>query len=189
MSPTEGGGVLRSKTSNIGGSAVHPMMKRTQVLVGITVAIAVVAAIGVVTLLGGLWYLTPRSTNPGGPCSCGTAMALGAPVEQREGTGYWYNFSVQSAGGGLVLNNLNFQVQSGGGSDVTNASWTLHVTDLYHRLVGVYSFKNSSWISGGTEGLNSEQAVDLETQTSLSGDTFSVIGAGSFAGSITVWIP
>jgi hypothetical protein len=137
--------------------------------------------------------------QPGGPCEgctippTGTSLALGAPTEQSAGPNIWYNFTVQSAGGGITLGNLAFQVVTATGAIVPpGASWSLVVLGLSGTWVGTYSLGAGTWVSGGGEEITSGQTVVLDTgSTSLSGqgDVLNVIGAGSFQGSISVSIP
>lgn len=148
---------------------------------------------------GGLayaWYSTHApsggcpSTSNGGNTPLGTALALGAPKESREGGHYWYNFSVQSAGGGLVLDNLNFEVQTATGLNVTTSGFALAVLGPSSTPVANYTMTTGNWSSGGGTLLTSLQTVSLESPRSLGGDTFIVVlNAACQMGSITLSIP
>lgn len=142
------------------------------------------------------WYSTHApaggcpSTSNGGNTPLGTALALGAPKESQEGGHYWYNFSVQSAGGGLVLDNLNFQVQTSTDLNVTSSGFTLAVLGPGSAPLANYTMTTETWSSGGGTLLTSLQTVSLESPRSLSGDSFLVIlNATCQMGSLTVFIP
>lgn len=160
------------------------MRRRRAVWIGVAVGVATVS----VALI--LWLFLPAPPVPCNGCGgYGSALALGSPSEDSPGANHWYNFSIQSAGGGLILNNINFAIDSPSGSNIAQSAWTLLVTNLYHQVVGVYGLANESWTSGGTSVVTTQQSVDLETTTPVSGDTLVASGAGSFAGSISVAIP
>lgn len=148
---------------------------------------------------GGLayaWYSTHApaggcpSTSNGGNTPLVAPLALGAPKESREGGHYWYNFSVQSAGGGLVLDNLNFQVQTSTGLNVTSSGFTLVVLGPSSATLANYTMSTGNWSAGGGTLVTSQQTVSLESPRSLSGDTFIVtLTATCEMGSITLAIP
>jgi hypothetical protein len=154
------------------------------------VAITVVLAAVLYILISGL-------TKGPGNTPLGTALALGSPNEANVGAGaaakFWYNFSVQSAGGGLVMNNLNFQVQTASGGIVAAAgTWTLNVLSLTGTTIATYNLATGLWTLGGSLLLTSQQTLaymSTGATGSLSGDNLIVSGSGSFQGSISVSIP
>jgi len=158
---------------------VSPIIATT-LLVAITVVLAAV-----------LYILISGLTKGPGNTPLGTSLALGSPGEAAKGTNNWYNFSVQSAGGGLIFNNLNFQVQTASGGIVpAGGSWTMNVLGLTATVVGTYSMSTNAWTAGGTTAVTSQQQFSLNAvSTPLSGDTLIIIGTGSFQGSIAVSIP
>ncbi len=161
--------------------------------IGIVAAVlidgAVFAAIG--------WPAPP--VQPGGPCEgcsvapIGTSLALGQPLEQTSGPNHWYNFTVQSAGGGITLGDISFQLVTATGAVVApGGSWSLVVLDLEGSLAGTYSLSTGSWVSGGGAAITSGQTFVLDavsTDLSGQGEVLNVIGTGPFGGSISVGIP
>ena len=164
---------------------------------GVSPIIATILLVAITVVLAAVLYILISGLTKGpGNTPLGTSLALNTPGEASKGAGAttnnWYNFSVQAAGGGLILNNLQFQVQTPSGQIVTaGASWTLNVLGLTGTTVGTYSFASSSWTVGGTTQVTSQQLVSLNAvgATGLSGDSLIVIGTGSFQGSIAVAIP
>lgn len=157
---------------------------------GVSPIIATILLVAITVVLAAVLYILISGLTKGpGNTPLGTALALGSPVEVSKGTNFWYNFSVQSAGGGLQANNLNFQVQGATGAIVSPTGWTLNVLGLTGSSVATYSMTTGAWTSGGTTALGSSQQIALDSTVNLSGDTLIVSGAGSFAGSITVAIP
>jgi hypothetical protein len=159
------------------------------IVVAIVVDVAVFAAVG--------W---PRPlVQPGGPCQgcsppvTGIPVALGQPLERSAGPNHWYNFTVQSAGGGITLGDIAFQVVTATGAIVPpGASWTLVVLSLSGSYLGIYSLASGTWSSGAGEPITSSQTFVLDSgSTTLSGqgDVMNVIGTGTFQGSISVNIP
>ena len=161
--------------------AVSPIIA-TILLVAITVVLAAV-----------LYILISGLTKGPGNTPIGTALALGSPKEASAGANNYYNFSVQSAGGGILFNNLNFQVINPSGQIVTpTAAWSLTVVNLFGTSVGTYALTGASagtWTAGGTTALSSSQTICLNAASSLSGDKLVVAGAGSYQGSISISIP
>ncbi len=154
-------------------------------------AIWIAAALVVIFVV--LPILAPTPVPPSKCCIFGTPLALGQPTEESAGLQHWYNFSVESAGGGIDLGNIQFQVVTATGSNVppTNA-WSLSVLSLADAPVGAYSWAAVNWTTGGGAALSSDQIVVLDsgaTNLSDKGDVLDVIGAGSFQGSISVEIP
>jgi hypothetical protein len=105
-----------------------------------------------------------------------------------------YNFSIQSAGGGLDLDNLAFQVQGPQGAVIAPAaSWTLVVfSSISGTEVGSYDWQTGMWTSGGSTPLNSAEFIVFSSgAVSLAGvgNNFLVIGHGPFQGSVSIEIP
>jgi flagellin-like protein len=160
-----------------GKRAVSPIIA-TILLVAITVVLAAV-----------LYILISGLTKGPGSTPLSTSLAMGPPAEASKGANNWYNFSIQSAGGGIVANNLNFQVQGAGGSIVTVTGGTMSVLNLAATVVASYNMITGVWTSGGTTPLSSSQQLSLVTTVNLSGDKLVVSGTGSYQGQITVNIP
>ena len=166
---------------------------------GVSPIIATILLVAITVVLAAVLYILISGLTKGpGNTPLGTSLALNKPVESSKGAGAttnnWYNFSVQSAGGGIVLNNLNFQVVTSTGGIVTpSISWTMNVLNLGGTVVGTYSFISASWSLGGTTPIVSSQTIVLNaigaTSLSSQGDAMNVIGTGSFQGSISVSIP
>jgi hypothetical protein len=105
---------------------------------------------------------------------------------------HWYNFTVQAAGGGLVMENLNFQIQSYPSGNVTSlAGWTLNVIGLTATVVATYSMVAGTWSTGPTVAFSGSMVISLLTQTSMSGNTFVVsLSYGACpGGTVTTPIP
>lgn len=157
---------------------------------GVSPIIATILLVAITVVLAAVLYILISGLTKGpGNTPLGTALAMGSPGEAAKGPNFWYNFSVQSAGGGLIANNLNFQVQSATGSIVTPTGWTLNVVGLTGTSVAAYTMTTGVWSAGGTTVMSSQQFIDIDATSSLSGDSLIVSGSGSFAGSITVAIP
>jgi hypothetical protein len=157
-----------------------------------------VAGVGVVTASQGnlFWLYGPpsRACAPTPTCFCGTGPALGKPYEHAVGPHHWYNFSVQSAGGGLEWGEILLQVVTATNANVTpTASWTGTVTvPSAGPPVATYEFTNGTWVTGASVLWTSVQTLSLDSSTtnlSAMGDTLNVNGVGCFQGSISVSIP
>jgi flagellin-like protein len=164
--------------------AVSPIIA-TILLVAITVVLAAV-----------LYILISGLTKGPGNTPLGTALAVAPPKEKSLGAGAttnnWYNFSVQSSGGGLIMSNLNFQVQTASAGIVTpTASWTMNVLSISGASVAVYAMTTGLWTSGGTVALTSGMTIVLNAvgATGQSSNNLVISGSGSYAGSISVAIP
>lgn len=159
--------------------------------------IAIIAVAVTLAIVGAALALLarPSTSVPLGCSDCGTAFAL-SPATEGGGPGaYWYNFSVQSASGGMTLGDLEFQVQTPTGQVVVldNASLVVSSTSPHTTLVGSYSFATSTWTSGAGTLVSNQQQFDIECSNDLRslGDALVVLGNGGsgFTGSITVSIP
>jgi flagellin-like protein len=157
--------------------AVSPIIA-TILLVAITVVLAAV-----------LYILISGLTKGPGNTPIGTSLALGKPAENSKGTNFWYNFSIQSAGGGLVMNNMNFAVLTTSNGVVPPTGWTLNVLGLTGTPVATYSMTLGTWTLGGTLATTTQQTISLDATISLSGNNLAISGAGTFQGSINVAIP
>lgn len=125
-----------------------------------------------------------------GKTPIGSALAMGTPAEATTGGHYWYNFTVQTASGGLTWGNTAFQVQTPTGSIVTMpVSATLAILSLTGTTVASYSFATGIWQSGSTLAVTNQQELSISTPSTLSGDTLHIIGTGSFTGTVVVTIP
>jgi flagellin-like protein len=166
---------------------------------GVSPIIATILLVAITVVLAAVLYILISGLTKGpGNTPLGTSLALNKPVEAQKGAGAttnnWYNFSVESAGGGIVLNNINFQVVTSTGGIVTPAAaWTLNVLNLGGTVIGTYSLTTAAWTLGGTTPIVSSQTIVLNaigaTGLSGQGDAMNVIGTGTFAGSIQVSIP
>ncbi len=178
----------------------HRERQYLTILLPLGIVLAIVLDL-VVFASGGLWPVAtvspgnPTCGGAGAPCPPydGTSLALARPAEATAGPNHWYNFSVQSAGGGILLRDVSFQVVSATGGNVgPNSSWSLQVISLSGALVGAYSFPEGVWTAGGSTPITSLDIVILDTGTTdldAQGDSLNVIGTGSFQGSIGVSIP
>ena len=175
-------------------STRSPRLWRKKSKRGVSPIIATILLVAITVVLAAVLYILISGLTKGpGNTPLGTALALGSPGEAQKGANNYYNFSVQSAGGGILFNNLNFQVLNPSGQIVApTAAWSLTVLNLLGTSVGTYALTGASagtWTVGGTTALSSSQTICLNAASSLSGDTLVVSGAGSFQGSISVPIP
>jgi hypothetical protein len=123
-------------------------------------------------------------------------MAFGYPNVSSSNVSNLYKFSVQSAGGGMLWNNLGFGLQSSTGLAIvpSGTGWEIEAVDQWGGTLGTYDFgsQRPEWLTGGATPVTSAQAVLLVSPlaASLSGDSFVVFGvAGAFQGSVTISIP
>src|ERR1700747_2982587 len=87
---------------------------------GVSPIIATILLVAITVVLAAVLYILISGLTKGpGNTPLGTSLALAAPAEETAGTGHWYNFSVQSAGGGLTLGNLQLQIETPSGGVVT----------------------------------------------------------------------
>jgi len=164
---------------------------------GVSPIIATILLVAITVVLAAVLYILISGLTKGpGNTPLGTALALNTPGEAVTGAGaatnHWYNFSVGAASSGLTLGSMQFQVQTPSGQIVAaGGSWTLNVYGLTGTVVGTYSLASNSWTLGSTIGASSQQIISLNAiqAASLSGDTFIVIGTGSYQGSISVAMP
>jgi flagellin-like protein len=164
---------------------------------GVSPIIATILLVAITVVLAAVLYILISGLTKGpGNTPLGTALALNTPGESVTGAGattnHWYNFSVGAASTGLTLGSMQFQVQTSSGAIVPAAAgWTLNVFGLTGTVVGTYSMASNSWTAGSTVQASSQDIVSLNAiqATTLSGDTFVVIGTGSYQGTISVSMP
>jgi flagellin-like protein len=157
---------------------------------GVSPIIATILLVAITVVLAAVLYILISGLTKGpGSTPLSTALALGSPSENQKGANWWYNFSIQAAGGGVVANNLNFQVQTATGGIVAPGGATINVLSLSGTSVAAYTLSSGTWTAGGTTPLSSSQTISLNFGSSISGDTLQVSGTGSFQGVIPVSIP
>jgi len=169
--------------------------ERRQLILYLPIGIvtAIVIDLAVFTAIGGPFPLFPEPCAgcPSSTTPIGTALAIGAPIEQSAPGNHWYNFTVQSAGSGILLGNTQIQVGTPGGS-IAGATWALVVLDPSGFTSGTYSFANATWSTGANSPIVSGEIITLDSGSdSLMGQgiEMTVLGTGTFDGSISVAIP
>jgi hypothetical protein len=134
---------------------------------------------------------TCPSSSGGQPL--GSALSVAPPSESSKGANTWYNFSVQSAAGGLTLGDLRLQVQTPSGTPVTaTGAWTFDVLGLTGTVLASYSMTANAWTMGATTAVSSQETFCLDavgSYSTLSGDVLVISGTGSFQGTVSVAIP
>ncbi len=158
---------------------------------GVSPIIATILLVAITVVLAAVLYILISGLTKGpGNTPLGTALTLSKPAENVAGANHYYNLTVQAAGGGLIMNNLNFQVQGTGGNVVPPlGSWTLTVVGNLGTTVATYTMNAGTWATGSTVSVASPQVISLNTPSSLSGDTFVVSGASGFQGTVSQTIP
>lgn len=160
---------------------------------GVSPIIATILLVAITVVLAAVLYILISGLTKGpGNTPLGTQLAVSPAKESTKGTTNWYNFTVQSAGGGLTLQNLVFQVQTTQGALVTMpGTATMTVVGLTGATVGTYTISTGTWASGGSTAVSNQQQFILTTPTttSLSGDVLVILGSGTFSGSIQATIP
>jgi flagellin-like protein len=157
---------------------------------GVSPIIATILLVAITVVLAAVLYILISGLTKGpGNTPLGTALAMAAPNEGTAGTGHWYNFSVQSAGGGLTLGSIQLQIQTPSGGIVTwPAGSTVNMVGLTGNTVGTYTTGTGVWTNSATAITSQMILVIYTAATSVSGDSLVVSGTGSFAGSIAVSI-
>lgn len=131
----------------------------------------------------------PTTGTPGPtPVSLSSALALGTPAEAQRGANYWYNFSVQAASQGVTWANTSLSVYASG-HPVSLASATGAVISLTGTTLATFGFATSSWSGASTGLVSSSEVLSVECGSSLSGDSLTVQGVGSFTGPVVIQIP
>ena len=159
---------------------------------GVSPIIATILLVAITVVLAAVLYILISGLTKGpGNTPIGTTLAVAPPKEASKGTNNWYNFSIQSAGGSLVMNSMNFQVQTATGAIVPpTGSWTLSVLGISGTSVATYAMTTGTWTAGGTTTVAAGQTIVLNAvSTALSGDILLISGSGSYQGSISVSIP
>ncbi len=182
---------------------MRPRSRRLWVAGACLGLVAIVGAVAVVTAFeGNLFWLRGQSSAPsgcgspsptGGNTPLGSSAALGTPREQVKGPNHWYNFSVQSAGGGIAWGDIRLQVVTAENVNITpTTAWTAVVTAISGPPVATYDFVNGTWSEGAGVAWTSLQTLSIDSGTtnlSAAGDMLNVLGVGCFQGSISVNIP
>ncbi|MCI4360133.1 MAG: hypothetical protein L3J91_00355 [Thermoplasmata archaeon] len=166
------------------------------------VVMAVLASSAIAVIVGTLLIVpavnpqppvpTVVSCCPGsGPPPLGTAFALSTPSEALDGPHDWYNFTVESAGAGIVFGYLAFQLQTASGTVLTpENSWTITALGIAGTVIGAYLLSTGAWVAGANATVTSGDVLSLDSAGySLSGDTLLAVGLGYYQGSISVAIP
>jgi archaeal type IV pilus assembly protein PilA len=156
---------------------------------GVSPIIATILLVAITVVLAAVLYILISGLTKGpGNTPLGTAFAMSPANEATKGTNFWYNFSVQSASGGLTWSNLAFQFQTSTGSIITLASPTITVVGLTGANVATYSA--GTWTNGATT-VSTLQTLVVLTTTNMqsSGDVLICLGSGTFSGSVTTTIP
>ena len=160
-----------------------------------------IVILGAVTIAGAYsWVLATRPAGvSGGPCArapCGMPLAFSAPAESTVSGYHLYNFSVQSAGGGIVWGDLGFSLLSPSGTTIspTGIGWNISVFGLGGTALAFYELGAGadSWTEGANLAVSAAQTLVLTSPPTapLSGGTFIVLAqGGGFQGSISVSIP
>lgn len=162
---------------------------------GVSPIIATILLVAITVVLAAVLYILISGLTKGpGNTPLGTALAMSPANEQSKAANFWYNFSVQSASGGLTLSNLAFQVQTSTGGIVTLAGapgGAITVIGLTGTTVGSYTIATAAWSSGGSTAVSNQQQIIIQCTNNLEsqGDVLVVLGSGSFSGSVSVNIP
>lgn len=156
---------------------------------GVSPIIATILLVAITVVLAAVLYILISGLTKGpGNTPLGTALAMSQAKEQTKGTNFWYNFSIQSASGGLTWSNLVFQFQTSTGGIITLGSPTITVIGISGANVATYTA--GTWTNGNTAISNQQQLIVLTTTNMQSqGDVMACLGSGSFSGSVSVAIP
>ncbi|MCI4337366.1 MAG: type IV pilin [Thermoplasmata archaeon] len=157
---------------------------------GVSPIIATILLVAITVVLAAVLYILISGLTKGpGNTPLGTALAMSPAKEQTAGAQHWYNFSVVSASGGLVWNDMVFQFQTSTGGIITVTAPTITVIGISGANVATYS--GGAWTAGGTVSASNQQQLIVQSTSNLasSGDVMVVLGGGTFSGSISVAIP
>lgn len=121
-------------------------------------------------------------------------LALDRPTEQQNSLNHWYNFTVESAGGGLQWRAFNLQVLTSTGTLIdTTKGWSAEAVDLNLSPIGSFEFMNGTGTTNSSAPLASSDTLVLDSGTTSlggAGDTLNVlVVALCLGGSISVSIP
>jgi len=159
---------------------------------GVSPIIATILLVAITVVLAAVLYILISGLTKGpGNTPLGTALAVASANEGQKGTNFWYNFSIESASGGLTLSNLAFQFQTASGGIVTLTAPTISAIGLTGTTVGTYTVASGTWATGGSTLVSNQQQLIFQTTSNLvgQGDVLVVLGSGSFSGSIQATIP
>ncbi len=159
---------------------------------GVSPIIATILLVAITVVLAAVLYILISGLTKGpGNTPLGSALAVGPATEGVNGSANTYTFSIVSASGGLILNNLQFQVQNPSGGVVTLASPTIIVTGLTGAGVASYNMATGVWSAGGTLTVTNAMHIVLQTTTNLAtqGYNMVILGQGSFSGQVQAAIP
>ncbi|HEV2429329.1 MAG TPA: archaellin/type IV pilin N-terminal domain-containing protein [Thermoplasmata archaeon] len=174
---------------------------------GVSPIIATILLVAITVVLAAVLYVLISGLTKGpGNTPLGSALATG-----NGGTGTCaagnctYTFVIQSASGGLTANGLKFQLLDSSGAIINSKVWSVTLVDVSACVVGVYIFgAQNAWsasgntCTGGTPGLSSPivSGDQLALKTTVAGgsisglgDSLSIIGQGSFSGSVPASVP
>jgi hypothetical protein len=161
-------------------------------------AIGLVVGIGVALCLEAAAFSivieapTPAANEENSP-PVGIALGIAAPTEAAAGPHHWYNFTVESAAGGIEFDDIDFEVLISVGTGVVpGPNWTLTVDPFEGGIAGTYSFGNDDWSQGGATSFTTTETIVLDsgpTDLDAVGDVLELIGTGPFQGSVSVEIP
>ncbi len=158
---------------------------------GVSPIIATILLVAITVVLAAVLYILISGLTKGpGNTPIGTSLAMGTPNEATAGTNHYYNFTIESAGAGIIWNDVNVQVKTSSGTIVSGLTYT--VTSITGTTV-VSSATGITWTSGaagsGSTQISSTQTFVVTAPASLSGNTLYLIGTGSFSGTIPISIP
>ncbi len=175
---------------------------------GVSEMIATILLVAITVVLAAVLYvLVSGLTKAPATTPIGSAFAIGTVYEATSGSGaaqrWYYNASVQSAGGGITWGDMIFQVQASSGSVVPNGPLTITVTNGPSSCnLATYTFSSALWGYAATNpcasvpvGPNalvaSGAALQLVSSTSLqqSGISLVAFGQGPFSGSTSFALP
>jgi hypothetical protein len=165
-------------------------------LTAIAVALGIVAGAAIVLIA------PPGPTPP--TCSdrhLGSGFALSPAKERTIGIDHWYNFTVQSSGGGTLHRDFNFSVEDHYDSVIPpGSSWTFTALNNSGKTIGTYSMYGpgaGTWTTGGDLLVSNQETWSLlATPTNLSGGYLVAFEAAlssdpcaGFGGATTAAIP
>ncbi|HTT26463.1 MAG TPA: archaellin/type IV pilin N-terminal domain-containing protein [Thermoplasmata archaeon] len=175
---------------------------------GVSEIVATILLVAITVVLAAVLYvLVSGLTRAPGTTPIGSAFTLGTVHEATSGTGasqrWYYNSSVQAAGGGIAWGNMIFQVQAGSGSVVATGPMTITVTNAASSCnLATYSFSSATWGTppvgacssvpvGPNAAVVTGAALQLLSTASLqqSGISLVAFGQGPYSGSEAFALP
>lgn len=158
-------------------------------VVAIALAVGLVLEVGIgYALLAGL-----DLGRPGGVY--GPALAIGRPSESTVQGYHHYNFTVESAGGGITWSQLGLTLSGTDGAAATPSGpgWNVTVYGVTEHPVAYYDIGSTSpvWTVGGTAFVTSQQSILVASPPSepLNGDLLTVAWVSAAGGAVSVAIP